>query len=84
MKLSALGISMVLGFALLSGCGDSKANSAPGALAVIVGAHSNMVAPSLLDSVMTEIDTAVELGSPATVIVNDGSPTTSAPLSLKT
>ncbi|MBA2472531.1 MAG: hypothetical protein H0V41_09960 [Pseudonocardiales bacterium] len=43
-----------------------------------------MVAPSLLDNVKTEIDTASELGSPATVIVDDGSPTASAPLVLKT
>ncbi|MGH3936706.1 MAG: OmpA family protein [Pseudonocardiaceae bacterium] len=84
MKSPALGISFVVGLALLSGCGESQLNSAPGALAVIVGAHSNMVAPSLLDTVQTEVETAAELGSPAAVIVNDGSPTTSAPLSLKT
>jgi hypothetical protein len=42
------------------------------------------VAPSLLDTVKTEIDTAAELGSPATIIVDDGSPTASAAVSLKT
>ncbi|MGH3901305.1 MAG: OmpA family protein [Pseudonocardiaceae bacterium] len=77
------GIPLVLGLLLLTGCGGGKADSAPGALAVIVGAHSNMVAPSLLDTITTEIDTASELGSPATVIVDDASPTASAPLSLK-
>ncbi|HEV7450092.1 MAG TPA: OmpA family protein [Pseudonocardiaceae bacterium] len=70
----------MLSLLLLTGCSD---NTAPGALAVIVGAHSNMVAPSLLDTVNTEIDTAAELGSPATVIVNDGSPTVSTSVPLK-
>ena len=42
--------AVVLGLLLCAGC-DSKAAAAPGALAVIVGAHSNMVAPSLLDNV---------------------------------
>ncbi|MGH3775130.1 MAG: OmpA family protein [Pseudonocardiaceae bacterium] len=77
-------IPFVLGLLLLTGCGDNSAGSAPGALAMIVGAHSNMVAPSLLDTVQAEIETAAELGSPATVIVNDGSPSAAAPLSLKT
>jgi OmpA-OmpF porin, OOP family len=72
--------TLVLSLLLLTGCSD---NTAPGALAVIVGAHSNMVAPSLLDTVNTEIDTAAELGSPATVIVNDGSPTVSTSVPLK-
>jgi outer membrane protein OmpA-like peptidoglycan-associated protein len=76
--------ALVLSLILVAGCGDNRATSAPGALAVIVGAHSNMVAPSLADSVKSEIDTASELGSPATVIVDDGSPTASAPLVLKT
>lgn len=58
-------------------------NLANPTVAVVVGAHSNMVAPSLLDNVKTEIDAASELGSPATVIV-DGSPTASTPVSLKT
>ncbi len=84
MKPRSLGIPLVAGLLLLTGCGASKVDSAPGALAVIVGAHSNMVAPSLLDTVKTEIDTAAELGSPATIIVDDGSPTASAPVSLKT
>ena len=84
MKSRSLGIPLVSGLLLLTGCGASKVDSAPGALAVIVGAHSNMVAPSLLDTVKTEIDTAAELGSPATIIVDDGSPTASAPVSLKT
>ncbi|MGH3752640.1 MAG: OmpA family protein [Pseudonocardiaceae bacterium] len=73
--------TLALGLLLVTGCGNSTA--APGALAVIVGAHSNMVAPSLLDTVTGEIDTAAELGSPATVIVNDGSPTVSDSVSLK-
>ena len=84
MKSRSLGIPLVSGLLLLTGCGASKIDSAPGALAVIVGAHSNMVAPSLLDTVKTEIDTAAELGSPTTIIVDDGSPTASAPVSLKT
>ncbi|MGH3886280.1 MAG: OmpA family protein [Pseudonocardiaceae bacterium] len=84
MQAPTLGIPIVLGLLLLTGCGDSTTNSAPGALAMIVGAHSNMVAPSLLDTSKTEIDTAAELGSPVTVIVDDASPTASAPLSLKT
>jgi outer membrane protein OmpA-like peptidoglycan-associated protein len=75
--------AVVLGLLLCAGC-DGKAAAAPGALAVIVGAHSNMVAPSLLDNVKSEIDTASELGSPATVIVDDGSPTALAPVPLKT
>lgn len=75
--------ALVLGLLLCAGC-DTKPTAAPGALAVIVGAHSNMVAPSLVDTVKTEIDTASDLGSPATVIVDDGSPTASAPLALKT
>jgi outer membrane protein OmpA-like peptidoglycan-associated protein len=83
-KSRSLGIPLVSGLLLLTGCGASKIDSAPGALAVIVGAHSNMVAPSLLDTVKTEIDTAAELGSPTTIIVDDGSPTASAPVSLKT
>ncbi|MGH3799450.1 MAG: OmpA family protein [Pseudonocardiaceae bacterium] len=84
MQAPTLGIPVVLGLLLLTGCGDSTINSAPVALAMIVGAHSNMVAPSLLDTSKTEIDTAAELGSPVTVIVDDASPTASAPLSLKT
>lgn len=75
--------ALAFGLLLCAGC-DDKAAAAPGALAVIVGAHSNMVAPSLLDSVKTELDTASELGSPATVIVDDGNPAASAPLALKT
>jgi outer membrane protein OmpA-like peptidoglycan-associated protein len=42
-----------------------------------------MVAPSLITTVRSEIDTASDLGSPATVIVADGSPSASAPVSLK-
>lgn len=83
MKSRSFGIPLVLGLFLFAGCGGSTVSSAPGALAVIVGAHANMVAPSVLDTIQTEIDTAAELGSPATVIVDDGSPTASAPLSLK-
>ncbi|MGH3920511.1 MAG: OmpA family protein [Pseudonocardiaceae bacterium] len=84
MKSPSFAIPLVLGLLLLTGCGDNRSSSAPGALAVIVGAHSNMVAPSLLDTVQAEIETAAELGSPATVIVDDGSPSAAAPLSLKT
>jgi outer membrane protein OmpA-like peptidoglycan-associated protein len=76
--------TLILGLLLCAGCGGTKATAAPGALAMIVGAHSNMVAPSLLDAVKTEIDAASELGSSATVIVDDGSPTVSAPVVLKT
>ncbi len=75
--------ALMLGLLLPIGCADDPANNAPGAFAVIVGAHSNMVAPSLLDTVRTEIDTAARLGSPATVIVSDGSPTVSTSRSLK-
>jgi outer membrane protein OmpA-like peptidoglycan-associated protein len=82
-KSRSFSIPFVLGLLLFAGCGGSTASSAPGALAVIAGAHANMVAPSVLDTIQTEIDTAAGLGSPATVIVDDGSPTASAPLSLK-
>jgi outer membrane protein OmpA-like peptidoglycan-associated protein len=78
-----IGSALAFGLLLCTGCGDNKITPAPGALAVIVGAHSNMVAPSLLDTVKAEIDAASELGSPATVIVDDGSPTALAPVSLK-
>lgn len=80
---SIIGAALTLGLMLCTGCGNDQSRAAPGALAVIVGAHSNMVAPSLLDSVQTEIDTASALGSPATVIVDDGSPTAATPVSLK-
>jgi outer membrane protein OmpA-like peptidoglycan-associated protein len=76
--------SLALGLLLCAGCGNNQNSATPGALAVIVGAHSNMVAPSLLDSVQGELDTASRLGSPATVIVDDGSPSASAPVQLKT
>lgn len=80
---SIIGAALMLGLMLCTGCGNDQSSAAPGALAVIVGAHSNMVAPSLLDSVQTEIDHASALGSPATVIVDDGSPTAATPVSLK-
>ena len=73
-----------LGLALVAGCGSAGGNGEPGALAVIVGAHSNMVAPSLIAGVRDEIDTASSLGSPATVIVPDGSPSASATIELAT
>lgn len=76
--------SLALGLLLCAGCGNNQDSAAPGAIAVIVGAHSNMVAPSVLDSVQGELDTASSLGSPATVIVDDGSPSASAPVQLKT
>ncbi|MGH3915901.1 MAG: OmpA family protein [Pseudonocardiaceae bacterium] len=74
----------VLGLILLAGCGAGSGNGAPGALAVIVGAHANMVAPSLIDAVQSEIDTASDLGSPVTLIVPDGTPTVSETLDLAT
>ncbi|HEX2298542.1 MAG TPA: OmpA family protein [Pseudonocardiaceae bacterium] len=73
-----------LGLALVAGCGGAGGNGEPGALAVIVGAHSNMVAPSLIAGVREEIDTASSLGSPATVIVPDGSPSAAATIELAT
>lgn len=73
-----------LGLVLLAGCGSAGGTGQPGALAVIVGAHSNMVAPSLTAGVRDEIATASELGSPATVIVPDGSPAASATIDLAT
>lgn len=76
--------ALVLGLILLVGCGAGSSNGEPGALAVIVGAHSNMVAPSLINAVRAEIDTASDLGSPATVMVPDGTPTASATLELAT
>ncbi|MFN2497054.1 MAG: OmpA family protein [Pseudonocardiaceae bacterium] len=76
--------AFVASLALLAGCGGGSGGGQgePGALAVIVGAHSNMVAPSLINAVQDEIDTASDLGSPVTVIVPDGAPTASAPLDL--
>ena len=76
--------TFVLSLALLAGCGGGHSHGAPGALAVIVGAHANMVAPSLIPAVSGEIETASELGSPATVIVLDGDPTAFAPVDLAT
>ena len=76
--------AFVLGLVLLAGCGTASSSGEPGALAVIVGARSNMVAPSLINPVRAEIDTAAELGSPVTVIVPDGAPTASAPVDLAT
>lgn len=81
---AVIGGTLVLGLLLSGGCADNQVDSAPGALAVIVGAHSNMVPPSLLDTVQAEIGTASRLGSPTTVIVDDGNPSASAPMSLKT
>lgn len=75
--------ALMVALILSTGCGDAQSSAAPGALAVIVGAHSNMMAPSILDTAETEIDTASALGSPATVIVDDGNPAASAPVSLK-
>jgi outer membrane protein OmpA-like peptidoglycan-associated protein len=75
--------ALMVALILSTGCGDAQSSAAPGALAVIVGAHSNMMAPSILDTAETEIDTASALGSPATIIVDDGNPAASAPVSLK-
>ncbi|HEY6422361.1 MAG TPA: OmpA family protein [Pseudonocardiaceae bacterium] len=78
-----LGLVLTLSLLTLTCCGGNQASSAPGALAVIVGAHSNMAAPSLLEPIRAEIGTASELGSSATVIVDDGTPAAAAPVSLK-
>jgi outer membrane protein OmpA-like peptidoglycan-associated protein len=75
--------TLLAGLAFAAGCGASS-DGDPGALALIVGAHSNMVAPSLITAVREEIDTASGLGSPATVIVPDGTPAVSAALELAT
>ncbi|MGH3904960.1 MAG: hypothetical protein ACRDTE_12325, partial [Pseudonocardiaceae bacterium] len=83
-RLIGSAVALVLGSVLVAGCGAAGGNGEPGALAVIVGAHSNMVAPSLITAVRDEIDTASDLGSPATVVVPDGTPTASAPLELAT
>jgi len=72
------------GLILLAGCGAASGNGEPGALAIIVGAHANMVAPSLINTVRAELDTASDLESPVTVIVPDGTPTASATLDLGT
>lgn len=77
-------VAFGIGLLVVAGCGGTGGNGEPGALAVIVGAHSNMVAPSLLNAVRAEIETASDLGSPATVIVPDGSPTAEATLDLAT
>ncbi|MGH3929041.1 MAG: OmpA family protein [Pseudonocardiaceae bacterium] len=76
--------SIPLGSIPLAGCGAASGNNEPGALAVIVGAHANMVAPSLINAVRDELDTASDLESPVTVIVPDGTPTASAALDLGT
>ncbi|MGH3904732.1 MAG: OmpA family protein [Pseudonocardiaceae bacterium] len=83
-RLISSAVALVLGSVLVAGCGGASGDGEPGALAVIVGAHSNMVAPSLITAVRDEIDTASDLGSPATVIVPDGTPTASAALELAT
>jgi outer membrane protein OmpA-like peptidoglycan-associated protein len=77
-------ITCTAALALLAGCAGGGGQGEPGALAVIVGAHANMVAPSLINAVQDEIATASDLGSPATVIVPDGTPTASAPVDLAT
>lgn len=74
----------VLGLVLVAGCTGGGGSGEPGALAVIVGAHSNMVAPSLIGAVQAEIDTASDHGSAATVIVPDGTPTAEATIDLAT
>ncbi|MGH3940911.1 MAG: OmpA family protein [Pseudonocardiaceae bacterium] len=68
----------------LAGCGTASDEGEPGALALIVGARANMVAPSLINAVQDEIDTASDLESPVTVIVPDSTPTASATLDLAT
>ncbi len=83
-RLIGSAVALVLGSVLVAGCGGAGGDGEPGALALIVGAHSNMVAPSLITAVRDEIDTASDLGSPATVVVPDGTPTASAPLELAT
>lgn len=76
-------VALVAGLLLLASCGNGQdGGPGPGALAVIVGAHSNMAAPVVVDAVQAEIDTASDLESPSTVIVADGAPTVSASLSL--
>ncbi|HEU0089003.1 MAG TPA: OmpA family protein [Pseudonocardiaceae bacterium] len=75
-------VTLVLGLVLLASCGGASSSNPPGALAVIVGAHANMVPPSLVPAVRAEIDTASDLGSPVTVIVPDATPTASATLDL--
>lgn len=77
-----IGPALVAGLALVAGCGGASGSGQPGALALIVGAHANMVAPSLIPAVHEEIETASELGSPATVIVPDDTPAASATLDL--
>ncbi|MGH3794001.1 MAG: OmpA family protein [Pseudonocardiaceae bacterium] len=76
-------LALVVGLLLLAGCGSATSDAAPGAVAVIVGAHANMTAPSLIPPVRSEIETASDRGSTVTVIVPDGSPTASAPVDLK-
>ncbi|MQA12635.1 MAG: OmpA family protein [Pseudonocardiaceae bacterium] len=81
-RLASGAVTLVVGLLLLTGCGGDQA-SGPGALALVVGAHANMVEPSMVDAVQAEIETAAELGSTTTVIVADGTPTASRSLSLE-
>lgn len=79
-------VTLVVGLLLLAGCsaGAGAGSSPPGALAVVVGAHANMVAPTVTEAVREEIVAAAELGSDATVVVVDGAPTVTARVSLAT
>lgn len=83
--LRSISLGLILpGLILLAGCGGGGGGGEPGALAIIVGAHANMVAPSLTNPVQAELDTASDLESPVTVIVPDGTPTASVTLDLGT
>lgn len=80
---AGVALALVAGV-LLAGCGAAAGSSRPGALAVIVGAHANMIAPTVTPSVRAEIEDAAARGARATVIVADGDPTVVATVPLAT
>ncbi len=67
---AVLGMLLLLPFLAACGGGDS----APGALALVVGAHSNAIPPSMVATVRDEVASAIDDKSSATVIVADGAP----------
>ncbi|MGW5789182.1 OmpA family protein [Saccharopolyspora sp. NPDC003752] len=78
-RLTAVALAGCFGVGLTA-CGVGPwATPAPqparnGALAIIVGAHANTVAPSVTEAVRSELAAAIDTESTGTVIVADGAP----------